>query len=114
MNPNIFKARFRMSSTSFDKIYNMMKDHNIFTNVSISAQYDLMLQFLVVFFEFEAYENDTFRANVAASFVISTGVLLKFTKCVMVALLSLEKNVVCWPNAAEESHQTLRFCMVVE
>ena len=102
MNPNIFKARFRMSSTSFDKIYNMMKDHNIFTNVSISAQYDLMLQFLVVFFEFEAYENDTFRANVAASFVISTDVLLKFTKCVMVALLSLEKNVVCWSNAAEE------------
>ena len=37
-----------------------------------------------------------------ASFHISTGVLSKSTKRVMVAFLSLEKSVVCWPNAAEK------------
>ena len=102
MNPNRFKARFKMSSTEFDRIRNMIKDHNIFTNVSMTAQFDQRLQFLVVLFRFGAYGNGTSRANVAESFHISTGILSKFTKRVMVILLSLEKSVICWPNAAEK------------
>ena len=102
MNPNRFKARFRMSPSAFERIWDMIKDHNIFTNDSNNAQFDHRLQFLVILFRFGAYGNGASRANVAASFHVSTGVLSKFTKRIMVALLSLEKNVVCWPNAAEK------------
>ena len=56
----------------------------------------------MVLFRFGAYGNGASRENVAASFHVSIGVLSKFTKRVMVALLSLEKNVVCWPSAAEK------------
>ena len=69
MNPRRFKAKFRMSPTEFDRIWNMFKDHNIFTNVSTSAQFDRRLQFLVGFFRFGAYENGASMANVAASFL---------------------------------------------
>ena len=107
MNPNRFKARFKMSPTEFDEIWNMIKDHNIFTNVSSSVQFDRRLQFLVVLLRLRAYENNTLRANIVASFYIHTGILLKFIKRVMVALLSLGKSVICWPNAAEiKNHQT--------
>lgn len=102
MNPNRFKARFRMSPSVFEKIWSMIKDHNIFTNDNTSAQFDPRLQFLVVLFRFGAYGNGASEANVATSFHISTGVLSKFTKHVMVALLSVENSVVCWPNAADK------------
>ena len=102
MNPNRFKTRFKMSPTEFDRIWNMIKDHNIFTNVSTTGQFDRRLQFLVVLFKFGAYGNGASRANVAESFHISTGILSKFTKRVMVANLSLKKSVVCWSNATEK------------
>ena len=98
MNPTRFKAIFRMSPSAFDRIWNMIKDHSIFTNDSTSVQFDPRLQFLVVLLRFGAYGNGASRANVVASFHISTGVLSKFTKRIMVALLSLEKSVVCWPT----------------
>ena len=101
LNPNRFKAKFRMLPTDFDRIWNMIKDHNIFTNVSTSAQSDRRLQFLIVLFRFGAYGNGASRANVAASFHISTGVLSKFTKRIMIALLSHEKSVICWSNAVK-------------
>ena len=102
MNPNRFKTRFRMSPSAFERLWDMIKDHNIFTNDNIAAQFDPRLQFLFVLFKFGAYGNGASRANVAASFHVSTGILSKFTKHVMVAPLSLENSVVCWPNAAEK------------
>ena len=102
MNLNRFRARFRMSPTTFDKIWNMIKDQNIFANVSTSAQFDPRPQFLIVLFRFGAYGNGVSIANVVALFHIFAGVLLKFTKRVIVTLLSLEKNVICWPNATKK------------
>ena len=87
----------------------MIKDHNIFTNVSTFAQFDPRLQFPVVLFRFGAYGNIACKANVVASFHISTGILSKFTKRVIVAILSLEKSVVCWSNAAENEVIKLSF-----
>ena len=97
MNHNRFRARFRMSPTSFDRIWNMIKDHNIFANVSTCAKFDPRLQILIVLFMFGAYGNGASKVSIAVSLYISTGVLSKFTKCVMIALLSLKKSVVCWP-----------------
>ena len=110
MNPNRFKTIIMMSSSTFDIIWNMIKDHNIFTNDNTSVQCDSRLQNLVVLFKFGAYKNGTSMTNVAASFHISTGVLSKFTKRVMVALLSLETSVICWPNATK-NEAIIKLCI---
>ena len=48
MNLNRFKEKFRMSPYAFERIWNMMKDHKIFTNNSTSVQFDPRMQFLIV------------------------------------------------------------------
>ena len=102
MNPTRFKARFWMSPQAFHRIWNMVQGHNIFTNKSTTPQFDPQLQFLVVLFRFGAYGNGASRANTAEAFHISTGVISKFTKRIIVALLSLENEVVTWPNDVEK------------
>ena len=88
-----FKARFRMSPEAFIRIWSMIEGHNIFSNKSAILQFDPCLQFLVVLFRFRVYGNGASRSNIATSFHISTGVISKFTKRVMVAILSLEMSV---------------------
>ena len=102
MNPTRFKAQFRMSPQAFDRIWNMIQGHNIFTNKNTTPQFDPQLQFLVLLFRFRAYGNGASRANTAEAFHISTGIISKFTKRIIVALLSLENEVVSWPNDVEK------------
>ena len=102
MNPTRFKARFWMSPMAFARIWNMIRGHNIFTNKSANPQFDPQLQFLVVLFRFGAYGIGASRANTAEAFHISTGVISKFTKRIIVALLSLENTVISWPNDVEK------------
>ena len=40
MNPTRFKTRFRMSPSSFEKIWKMIENHDIFKNNSITQQFD--------------------------------------------------------------------------
>ena len=101
MHPTRFKARFRMSSSSFEKIWKMIENHDIFKNNSTTQQFDPRLQFLVVLFQFGIYGNAS-RSNISETFHISTGVISKFTKCIIVALLSLQIDVVRWPIDSEK------------
>ena len=71
INTNGFKARFGMSPTTFDKIWNMIKDHNIFTNVSTSAQFDLRLQFLVFYSGLEPMKTAPSRQMLRHHFICS-------------------------------------------
>ena len=75
INPTRFKARFRMSPIAFERIWNMIKDHDIFQNNSPILQFDPRLQFLNVLFRFGAYGNGASRANTTETFHISTGVI---------------------------------------
>ena len=104
-----FKARFMMSPEAFTRIWSMIEDHNIFYNKSGVLQFDPCLQFLVVLFKFGVYGNGASRSNIATSFHISTGEILKFTKRVMVAILSLEKSVLCWPTNTKK--QIIKDCI---
>ena len=102
INPIRFKARFKMSPIAFQRMWNMIKDHDIFKNRSATLQFDPRLQFLVVLFRFGVYRNGASRANIAETFHISTGVISKFTKRIIVALLLLEKSSVSWPTNVEK------------
>ena len=56
----------------------------------------------MVLFRFGVYGNGASRSNISQSFHISTGVISKFTKHIIVALLSLQTDVVCWPIDSEK------------
>ena len=45
MNPTRFKARFRMLPLSFEKIWKMIENHDIFKNNSTTQQFDPRLHF---------------------------------------------------------------------
>jgi hypothetical protein len=79
----------------------MIKDDKF--NASYYPQFDPKLQFMVVLFRFGAYGNGASRSNAASNFHISRGVISKFMRRIMSALLSLEKVVVRWPNASERN-----------
>jgi hypothetical protein len=81
----------------------MIENHHVFFNNSNSPQFDPRLKILIVLYRFGAHGNGTSQSNVSSTFQISRGIVGKFTKRVIVALIEiLEQRVIEWPNAARK------------
>ena len=94
---------FKMSSSTFERIWELIANHHAFFNKSNSPQFDPKLQFLIVLYRFGAYENGASQANIASAFQISCDIVGKFTKRVIVAFLkTLEQQVIEWPTATRK------------
>jgi hypothetical protein len=90
-----------MSLAAFDWIWGKIGNHRVVFNNGNSAQFDPRLQFLIVLNRFGAYGNGASQSNVVSAFQISRGIVGKFTKQVIVALIEmLEQRVIEWLNAA--------------
>ena len=103
MPSHIFRIKFRMSPTSFHRIWQMIANHSIFPNNSNNPQFDPRLQFLIVLYHFGAYGNGASRSLIGNAFHISPGIIGKFTKRIIVALIeTLEDRVIEWPSPARK------------
>jgi hypothetical protein len=99
MPSELFRIKFRMSPLAFERIWGMITNHHAFYNNSTSPQFDPRLQFLIVLYRFGAYGNGASQANVASVFKISCGIIGKFTKRVIAAIIeTLEQRVIEWPT----------------
>ena len=92
-----------MSPTSFHRIWQMIANHSIFSNNSNNPQFDPRLQFLIVLYCFEAYGNGASRSLIGNAFHTSPGIIEKFTKRIIVALIeTLESRIIEWPSPASK------------
>jgi hypothetical protein len=103
MPTKMFKIKFRMSPSAFERIWGLITNHHAFFNNSNSPQFNPKLQFLIVLYLFGAYGNGASGANVASALQVSRSIVGKFTKRVIVALLeTLEQRVIEWPAATRK------------
>jgi hypothetical protein len=98
-----------MSPLAFERIWGMITNHHAFYNNNTSPQFDPRLQFLIVLYRFGAYGNGASQANVASVLKNFHGIIRKFTKQVIAAIIeTLEQRVIEWPTAAsKEAIKTL-------
>jgi hypothetical protein len=99
----MFKIKFRVFLLAFDWIWGMIENHHVFFNNSNNPQFEPRLQFFIVLNRFGVYKNATSWSNVASVFQISLGIVGKFTKRVIVALIgTLEQKVIERSNSTHK------------
>ncbi|XP_055352505.1 uncharacterized protein LOC129598558 [Paramacrobiotus metropolitanus] len=97
-----FRQEMRMSRATFDAVLTRIIDHPIFKGNSNNSQAPVAKQLATALSRFGSCGNAASVGSVARKFGISEGTVDAFTKRVIVALVSLEKEVVRWPTTAEK------------
>ena len=98
-----FRQEIRMSRSAFDRLLDLIKLHNAYHNNSWHAQYPVQLQLLLTLHRLGCFGNGVNMGKVALCFGVSEGAARLFTHRTIVAILSLEKSLVCWPSSAEKT-----------
>ena len=102
MDEDRFRQEIQMSRSAFYRLLDLIQFHNAYHNNSSHAQYPVQLQLLLTLYWLGCFENG-FRTNkVAPRFSFSEGAARLFTHRTIVAILSLEKSLVCWSSSAEK------------
>jgi hypothetical protein len=97
-----FKQEVRMAKEAFHKIVEMIKDNAVFHNHSYCRQTPVDHQLLVTLRRFGYSGNGGSIGSVARYFRISEGSVEMFTNRCTSAILSLEKDVIVWPQEDEK------------
>ena len=101
LNDARFKEDVRMSREAFADLTNRLSGHRVFHNTSRHPQRSVQLQFMVALYRFGCSGNGASVGKVARHFGLSEGAVILYTNRVIVALLSIEKDVILWPDVAE-------------
>ena len=98
-----FRQEIRMSRSAFDRLLDLIQLHNAYHNNSSHAQYPVQLQLLLTLYRLGCFGNGVSTGKVARRFGVSEGAARLFTHRTIVAILSPEKSLVCWPSSAEKT-----------
>jgi len=98
---NRFAQQMRMSPTAFRHILNLIEINPIFMNNGHCPQRDVRFQLAVTLYRFGRHGNGVSLADIT-HMGISEGSVELYTNRVIVALLSLEREWVRWPNEEEK------------
>ena len=102
LNEARFKEDVRMSREAFTDLTNRLSGHQVFHNISRYSQRSVKLQFMVALYRFGCSGNGTSVGKVARHFGLSEGAIILYTNRVIVVLLSIEKDVIFWPDVTEK------------
>ena len=98
----------RMTKTTFQKIYDLIKTHSIFENQSQNQQTDAETQLLVALERFGCSGNGASVGRVARSFGVGNGTVSLFTSRIIIALCSHFSRFIYWPTAGERRQMATR------
>lgn len=96
-----FKKEARMSREAFFGILEKIRSHSVFQNKARNDQTDPADQFMVALGRLGFHGNAASLWNVGTRFGVGEGTVKLFTFRIIQSLLSLESDVVSWPNMQE-------------
>ena len=94
----VFKKNARMTRQAFFGVVEMIKDHPVFHNKSKMQQADPADQLMIALGRLGFHGNGASLWAVGSRFGVGDGTVELYTSRVIRALLSLESDVVSWPN----------------
>lgn len=104
-----FNQEVRMGKLAFIRLVNLLKEHEVFKSNSRNKQKPVWIQLLVVLRRLGGNGNGNSVGRSSRLAGIGAGTVQLFTNRVFTAILSLEKQVVTWPNAEERIRISGRF-----
>ena len=108
MDDERFKQEVRMSRMAFDRLLGRITTHKIYQNNSNCHQTPVHLQLLVTMYRLGCHGNGVSVGRVARRFGLSEGAVQVCTDRTIVAILSLEKELVTWPLTEEKKEMKRR------
>lgn len=103
-----FKQEVRMDKNSFVTIVDILAVRPVFHNNSHRQQTPVWIQCLVVFKRLGCYGNANSLGANGRNSGFSEGAVVKFTDRVTEALLSIQKEIIKWPDEAEQIRARIR------
>ncbi len=101
-HPKKFRRNLRVSPTTFDALVSRIEGHQVFENRSNSQQFPVEIQLAIALFRF-GHEGNAASVDAIAQWAgVSAGLVVKATRRVMIAVLSLHDSVIRWPTEEEK------------
>lgn len=97
-----FRRNLRVLPSTFDGLVAAIEDHPVFENNSNRKQFPVEIQLAIALFRFGHDGNATSVESVAQWAGVSVGLVVKSTRRIMIAFLSMHDTVVRWPSADEK------------
>ncbi|KAJ7074853.1 hypothetical protein B0H15DRAFT_925623 [Mycena belliarum] len=101
-DPKRFRRNLRVSPETFDELVLRIEDHPIFSNSSTSPQTPAHIQLAITLFRFGHDGNAASVEAIAQWAGVSVGLVVKSTRRVIVAFLSLHDSIIRWPTDSEK------------
>ncbi|KAF9505121.1 hypothetical protein BS47DRAFT_1307164, partial [Hydnum rufescens UP504] len=92
----------RVTLVTFYSLMEHIQDHPIFHNNSNNPQFPVVWQLTIALYHFGHYGNAASIHGVAQWAGVSEGLIVKATHQVMVSILALHDEAICWPMAGEK------------
>ena len=96
-----FKQEVRMDKAYFRSIVRILAAHPVFSNASRVPQIPVWIQCHIVFRRLGCYGNGNSLGMNGRTYGFSEGAVVLFSSRVLMALFSIRKTLVKWPDAAE-------------
>jgi len=101
-DPKRFRRNLRVSSSTFDRLLEMIETHPIFSNDAINSQSPVSMQLAIAMFRFGHDGNAASVEAIAQWSGVSAGSVVNCTRRVMIAFLALHDSAIRWPSEEEK------------
>ncbi|OAD74541.1 hypothetical protein PHYBLDRAFT_144978 [Phycomyces blakesleeanus NRRL 1555(-)] len=91
-----FLKEIRMSKTSFNKLYNMVKDHAFYQSPATSKQIDVKLQLAIILEQLRSSGNDAAFSRIARRSGVGKGSIRNFILRFFSVMMSMEEDFIFW------------------
>ena len=97
-----WRQEIRMSKDAFCRLADNVATNKVFHNQAFLQQKPVELQLMVALYRLGGYGGNASIGKIASHFWIAEGTVELYTCRAMAAILSLEKQLVKWPNTQEK------------
>ncbi|KAF9508691.1 hypothetical protein BS47DRAFT_1277224, partial [Hydnum rufescens UP504] len=99
---NRFRLNLHVLPSTFDAIVTQIEHHPVFHNNSCNPQFPVPWQLAIALYQFGHFGNAAAVQSVAQWAGVSEGLVVKCTCCVMISILAMHDDVICWPSTDEK------------
>ncbi|KAJ6560011.1 hypothetical protein B0H19DRAFT_859703, partial [Mycena capillaripes] len=101
-DPKRFRRNLRVLPETFDALVLRIENHSVFTNNSHRQQIPVYIQLAIALYRFGHDGNAASVESIAQWAGVSAGLVVKCTRRVIIAFLSIHDSVIRWPTEEEK------------
>jgi hypothetical protein len=101
-DPCRFRHNLHVTPNTFDSLLELIQNHDQFQNNSNIQQAPVRVQLAITLFRFGHFGNAASVEAIAQWAGVSVGLVVKATRRVIVAFITLHDQAIRWPNAQEK------------